>query len=126
MEEKKITIGKEQDKQIVRSTIRFDLDDERQYQTVCRMEQYHRESGKSYNDIFVEALLYWIQLFRCEEYPRNINLVAEYFEKTNNLERDVRRKKIYNPDFVPDITEKELLEEYLEQINAMPRLNVQM
>lgn len=126
MEEKKITTERKQDKQIVRSTICFDLNDERQYQTVCRMEQHRRESGKSYNDIFVEAMLYWIKLFRCEEYPWNINLVAEYFEKANKLEQDVRRKKIYNPDFVPDLTEKELLEEYLEQVNALPRFNDSM
>lgn len=123
MEENKMITEKELEKQVVRSTIRFDLDNEREYQTVCQMERYHSETGKSYNDIIVEALQYWIDLFRCEEYPWNINLAAEYFEKAKQLEQDVRKKRIRNPGFMPDVTEKELLEEYLEQINVMPRLN---
>lgn len=122
MEEKTVDLQETLEKDTARYSIRFNLEDDRQYQTVRWIEQEHHNEGKTYTDIFVEAIEYWSKLFQCEEFPENIHLVAMYFEELKELEMDIRKKRIRNPDYEPEISKKEILEKYLSEIRTMPKM----
>ena len=122
MEEKAMDSQETLEKDTARYSIRFNLEDDRQYQAARWIEQEHHNEGKTYTDIFVEAMEYWMQLFKCDEYPGNINLVAMYFEELKELEINTRKKRIHNPDYEPEISEKEILEKYLSEIRTMPKM----
>lgn len=118
---------KETDKtnKTARYTLRLDLNDERQYETICYIERKHQTTGMTYTDIIVEAMLYWLDMFRCDEYPENINLVGAYFNESDELRLKTRKALIRNPDYIPDITEYDILQKYLDQVNAMPKLQIE-
>lgn len=109
-----------------RSTLRLDVNDERQYKVICYIERKHQTSGMTYTDIIVEALMYWFDMFRCDEYPENINLVAAYFNEADELRLDIRKALIRNPNYRSDITEDDILQKYLELVNAMPKLQIEV
>ena len=108
-----------------RYTLRLDVNDERQYETICYIERKHQTTGMTYTDIVVEALLYWFDMFRCNEYPENVNLVAAFFQEADELKLKTRKALIRNPDYIPDITEDDILQKYLEQVNVMPKLQIE-
>ena len=118
---------KETDKtnKTARYTLRLDVNDERQYETICYIERKHQTTGMTYTDIIVEAMLYWLDMFRCDEYPENINLVGAYFNESDELRLKTRKALICNPDYIPDITEYDILQKYLDQVNAMPKLQIE-
>ena len=118
---------KETDKtnKTARYTLRLDVNDERQYETICYIERKHQTTGMTYTDIIVEAMLYWLDMFRCDEYPENINLVGAYFNESDELRLKTRKALIRNPDYIPDITEDDILQKYLDQVNAMPKLQIE-
>ncbi len=118
---------KETDKtnKTARYTLRLDVNDERQYETICYIERKHQTTGMTYTDIIVEAMLYWLDMFRCDEYPENINLVGAYFNESDELRLKTRKALIRNPDYIPDITEYDILQKYLDQVNAMPKLQIE-
>lgn len=118
---------KETDKtnKTARYTLRLDVNDERQYETICYIERKHQTTGMTYTDITVEAMLYWLDMFRCDEYPENINLVGAYFNESDELRLKTRKALIRNPDYIPDITEYDILQKYLDQVNAMPKLQIE-
>lgn len=118
---------KETDKtnKTARYTLRLDVNDERQYETICYIERKHQTTGMTYTDITVEAMLYWLDMFRCDEYPKNINLVGAYFNESDELRLKTRKALIRNPDYIPDITEYDILQKYLDQVNAMPKLQIE-
>ena len=104
-----------------RYTLRLDMNDERKYKTICYIERKHQTTGMTYTDIIVEALLYWFDMFRCDEYPENVNLIGAYFNEADELELKTRKALIRNSDYVSDITEDDILQKYLEQVNAIPK-----
>ena len=108
-----------------RCTLRLDMNDERQYKVICYIERKHQTTGMTYTDIIVEAMLYWLDMFRCDEYPENINLVGAYFNESDELRLKTRKALICNPDYIPDITEYDILQKYLDQVNAMPKLQIE-
>ena len=108
-----------------RYTLRLDVNDERKYETICYIERKHQTTGMTYTDIIVEAMLYWLDMFRCDEYPENINLVGAYFNESDELRLKTRKALIRNPDYIPDITEDDILQKYLDQVNAMPKLQIE-
>lgn len=118
---------KETDKtnKTARYTLRLDVNDERQYETICYIERKHQTTGMTYTEIIVEAMLYWFDMFRCDEYPENINLVGAYFNESDELRLKTRKALIRNPDYIPDITEYDILQKYLDQVNAMPKLQIE-
>ena len=118
---------KETDKtnKTARYTLRLDVNDERKYETICYIERKHQTTGMTYTDITVEAMLYWLDMFRCDEYPENINLVGAYFNESDELRLKTRKALIRNPDYIPDITEYDILQKYLDQVNAMPKLQIE-
>jgi hypothetical protein len=118
---------KETDKtnKTARYTLRLDVNDERKYETICYIERKHQTTGMTYTDIIVEAMLYWLDMFRCDEYPENINLVGAYFNESDELRLKTRKALIRNPDYIPDITEDDILQKYLDQVNAMPKLQIE-
>lgn len=69
MEEKTINLQETIEKDMARYSIRFNLEDDRQYRTARWIEQERHNEGKTYTDIFVEAIEYWSKLFQCEEFP---------------------------------------------------------
>lgn len=118
---------KETDKtnKTARYTLRLDVNDERKYETICYIERKHQTTGMTYTDIIVEAMLYWLDMFRCDEYPENINLVGAYFNESDELRLKTRKALIRNPDYIPDITEDDILQKYLDQVNAIPKLQIE-
>ena len=118
---------KETDKtnKTARYTLRLDVNDERQYETICYIERKHQTTGMTYTEIIVEAMLYWFDMFRCDEYPENVNLVGAYFNESDELRLKTRKALIRNPDYIPDITEYDILQKYLDQVNAMPKLQIE-
>lgn len=118
---------KETDKtnKTARYTLRLDVNDERQYETICYIERKHQTTGMTYTDIIVEAMLYWLDMFRCDEYPENISLVGAYFNESDELRLKTRKALIRNPDYIPDITEYDILHKYLNQVNAMSKLQIE-
>lgn len=108
-----------------RYTLRLDVNDERKYETICYIERKHQTTGMTYTDIIVEAMLYWFDMFRCDEYPENVNLVGAYFNESDELRLKTRKALIRNPDYIPDITEDDILQKYLNQVNAMPKLQIE-
>ena len=118
---------KETDKtnKTARYTLRLDVNDERQYETICYIERKHQTTGMTYTDIIVEAMLYWLDMFRCDEYPENINLVGAYFNESDELRLKTRKALIRNPDYISDITEYDILQKYLDQVNWMPKLQIE-
>lgn len=118
---------KETDKtnKTARYTLRLDVNDERQYETICYIERKHQTTGMTYTDIIVEAMLYWLDMFRCDEYPENINLVGAYFNESDELRLKTRKALIRNPDYISDITEYDILQKYLDQVNSMPKLQIE-
>ena len=118
---------KETDKtnKTARYTLRLDVNDERQYETICYIERKHQTTGMTYTDITVEAMLYWLDMFRCDEYPENINLVGAYFNESDELRLKTRKALIRNPDYISDITEYDILQKYLDQVNSMPKLQIE-
>lgn len=125
MEEKNKVTEETKKSNTARYTLRWDMTDERQYEAICYMERKHQTTGMTYNDIVVEALLYWFNMFRCDEYPENVNLVAAFFNEADELELKTRKALIRNPDYISDITEDDILQKYLDQVNAMPKLQME-
>ena len=109
----------------VRYTLRLDMNDERQYKTICYIERKHQTTGMTYSDIIAEAMLYWFDMFRCDEYSENVNLIGAYFNEADELRLNTRKALIRNPDYISDITEDDILQKYLDQVNAMQKLQIE-